>query len=96
MREEAIYNTHSTVVTINGGTEAWDADGNEVSLDESKIAPEMARLQAEYDSKQYQRDRKLEYPPMEDYLDAIVKGDEAQKQKYINDCLAVKAKYPKG
>ena len=28
-------------------------------------------------------------------LDAIVKGDDAQKQKYIDDCLAIKAKYPK-
>lgn len=35
------------------------------------------------------------YPPMADYLDAIVKGDDAQKQKYLDDCLAVKEKYPK-
>ena len=35
------------------------------------------------------------YPPMSDYLDAIVKGDDAQKQKYLDDCLAVKQKYPK-
>lgn len=35
------------------------------------------------------------YPPMAEYLDAIVKDDEAQKQKYIADCLAVKTKYPK-
>lgn len=35
------------------------------------------------------------YPPMADYLDAIVKGDDAQKQKYLDDCLAVKQKYPK-
>ena len=39
--------------------------------------------------------RAAEYPPMEDYLDAIVKGDEEQKQAYIDACLAVKAKYPK-
>jgi hypothetical protein len=32
---------------------------------------------------------------MEDYLDAIVKGDDIAKQKYIDDCLAVKLKYPK-
>ena len=44
---------------------------------------------------QYQRDRKAEYPPMEDYLDGIVKGDQAQIDKYIADCLAVKEKYPK-
>ena len=39
--------------------------------------------------------RKAEYPNMADYLDGIVKGDTAQVQKYIDDCLAVKAKYPK-
>lgn len=44
----------------------------------------------------YQEKRASEYPPMTDYLDAIVKGDETQKQEYINKCLAVKDKYPKG
>ena len=39
--------------------------------------------------------RRHEYPPMADYLDGIVKGDQAQIDKYIADCLAVKAKYPK-
>lgn len=43
----------------------------------------------------YQDKRRAEYPPVTDYLDGIVKGDAAQVQKYINDCLAVKAKYPK-
>jgi hypothetical protein len=39
--------------------------------------------------------RAAEYPPMTDYLDGVVKGDQAQIDKYITDCLAVKAKYPK-
>jgi hypothetical protein len=39
--------------------------------------------------------RATEYPPMSDYLDGIAKGDQAQIDKYIADCLAVKAKYPK-
>lgn len=39
--------------------------------------------------------RAAEYPPMADYLDGIVKGDQAQVQAYIDACLAVKAKYPK-
>lgn len=39
--------------------------------------------------------RAVEYPPMADYLDGIVKGDQAQIDKYIADCQAVKAKYPK-
>lgn len=43
----------------------------------------------------YKEQRQLEYPPMVDYLDGIVKGDTAQVQTYIAACLAVKAKYPK-
>lgn len=43
----------------------------------------------------YSELRAAEYPPMTDYLDGIVKGDQDQINKYIADCLAVKAKYPK-
>ncbi len=43
----------------------------------------------------YQELRASVYPPAADYLDAIVKGDTAQAQAYIDECLAVKAKYPK-
>ena len=39
--------------------------------------------------------RTAEYPPMEDYLDAIVKGDTEAKEEYKRKCLEVKAKYPK-
>ena len=39
--------------------------------------------------------RKAEYPPIEDYLDAVVKGDEQQKADYVAKCLAIKAKFPK-
>jgi hypothetical protein len=41
------------------------------------------------------QNRANEYPPMADYLDGVVKGDQAQIDKYIADCLAVKTKYPK-
>jgi len=44
---------------------------------------------------QYQRDRAAEYPSINDYIDGVVKGDQAQIQAYIDECLAVKAKYPK-
>ena len=36
-----------------------------------------------------------EYPPYADYLDGVVKGDQLQIDKYIADCLAVKARHPK-
>lgn len=43
----------------------------------------------------YAEKRAAEYPPITDYLDGVVKGDQAQIDKYIADCLAVKTKYPK-
>jgi hypothetical protein len=61
----------------------------------NEILAKQQELIAEYNSNQYQRDRAKEYPDFKEYLDGIVKGDQAQIDKYIADCLAVKAKYPK-
>ena len=46
-------------------------------------------------SQTYAEKRASEYPPITDYLDGVVKSDQTQIDKYIADCLAVKAKYPK-
>lgn len=43
----------------------------------------------------YKELRAREYPDYREYLDGIVKGNTEQVNKYIADCLAVKAKYPK-
>lgn len=66
---------------------------------------DMQEVEVEWEDSQYQDAlkaqtsyvelRRREYPSFHDYVDGIVKGDTAQVQKYINDCLAVKAKYPK-
>jgi hypothetical protein len=88
MKHEAIYKTNPTVVTINGN-DAFDAEGNPVTYDESAV-------QAYIDAHAYIAKRQAEYPPFTDYLDGVVKGDQAQIAKYIADCQAVKAKYPKG
>jgi hypothetical protein len=71
-----------------------DATPEETSSIEADNAAFLA-VQTELAKTQYQRDRAIEYPPMADYLDGIVKGDQAQVQAYIDACLAVKAKYPK-
>lgn len=39
--------------------------------------------------------RAAAYPPVADYLDAIVKGDDYAVSTYISACKAVKDKYPK-
>jgi hypothetical protein len=62
----------------------------------AKKAAEIEAQAAEQAAKPYFEKRAAEYPPMTDYLDGVVKGDQTQIDKYIADCLAVKAKYPKG
>jgi hypothetical protein len=83
-----IFKLNPTVVTIRGDI-AYDKDENIVAYDK-------AAVQAYVDAHAYIAKRAAEYPPMTDYLDAIVKNDQAQIDKYIADCQAVKAKYPKG
>ena len=78
----------NTIVTHHSdGTQTtevvdWTAEENAAHAAADAIAWKSQREQA--------------YPPHADYLDGIVKGDQAQVDKYIADCLAVKALYPKG
>ncbi len=87
MNHEAIYALYPQTAYIRG-EDAFDANDNSVQYD--KVA-----VQAYVDSRAYIAKRQAEYPPMTDYLDAIVKGDTAQQEAYIAACLAVKLKYPK-
>jgi hypothetical protein len=87
-KHDAIRAVNSSIVTISGD-DAFDANGNQVSYDEVAV-------QAYIDSKAYIAKRQAEYPSFINYLDGVVKGDQAQIDKYIADCQAVKAKYPKG
>ena len=84
---EAIYALKPQVVRTVGNV-AYDEAGNEVAYDK-------AAVQAYVDAHAYIEKRQAEYPPFTDYLDGIAKGDKAQINKYIADCQAVKAKYPK-
>jgi len=86
--EEAIFQLNPSVVTIRR-EEAFDESGNSVAYD--KVA-----AQALVNSNAYKLQRAVEYPDFRDYLDGVVKGDQAQIDAYIAACQAVKAKYPKG
>ena len=88
MNHKAIRALYSNVVTIDDGAGAFDAQGNQVEIN-------MDAVNAWVDPEAYIAKRQAEYPPFTDYLDGIAKGDQAQIDKYIADCQAVKAKYPK-
>jgi methyl coenzyme M reductase subunit C-like uncharacterized protein (methanogenesis marker protein 7) len=84
---QALRAINSSVVTLRGD-DAFDIDGNPIAYDEAVV-------QAYIDANAYIAKRASEYPPITDYLDGVVKSNQAQIDKYIADCLAVKAKYPK-
>jgi hypothetical protein len=88
MIASAIYKLYPSVVRTVGNI-AYDANGNEVAYDKSAV-------QAYVDAHAYIAKRASEYPNVTDYIDGVVKGDQAQIDKYIADCLAVKARHPKG
>lgn len=72
----------------------WLQDCVEVSDEEASLL-RSAALEAYNNTLTYAQKRAAEYPPITDYIDGIVKGDQAQVNAYITACLAVKAKYPK-
>jgi len=84
---KAIYQLNPSVVTIRGDV-AYDANEQVVSYD-------LTAAEALVAANTYKQQRAQEYPPITDYLDGVVKGDQAQIDAYIAACLAVKAKYPK-
>ena len=89
INHKAIYKLYPQVITIDDGAGAFDKDGNQVEID-------LDLVNAWVDSEAYKFKRAAEYPDFRDYLDGIVKGDNAQVQTYIDACNAVKNKYPKG
>lgn len=87
MNHDVILKLNPNIKVIRGD-QAFDDEGNEVAYDKDAV-------QAYVDAHAYIEKRAREYPPITDYIDGVVKGDQAQIDKYISDCLAVKAKYPK-
>ena len=83
-KHEAIYATHPSVVTIRGD-EAFDADGNPVTYDETAV-------QAYIDANAYKGKRARAYPSIADQLDLIYhQGLDAWKSAI----QAVKEEFPK-
>jgi hypothetical protein len=88
MNHKAIRAIYPQVVTVHDTAGAFDASGNKVEIDNTLV-------DAWVDPNAYKSKRASEYPPITDYLDGIVKGDQAQIDAYIEACQAVKNKYPK-
>jgi hypothetical protein len=87
-------------LVIRGDVIEW-LDETQSQPTDSEIQAEVTRLQAEYDSNQYQRDR--QYAPTGDQLDMLWHsidagefGDTAKQSEFYIANKAVKDAFPKG
>jgi hypothetical protein len=93
MRDKAIFSLYPSAARIEDGANAFDAQGNKIVIDDALVQAEIARLQAEYDAKQYQRNRAAEYPSFAEQFDTLYHGGYDAWKATID---SVKTKYPKG
>ena len=93
MRDLAIRNTHSNVVTIRGD-EAFDQDDNPITLDEALITAEVTRLQAIYDSQEYARNRKEEYDQLNQF-EMQFDDDRDSTTTWVDKINEIKGRHPK-
>ena len=98
LNHEAIRRAYPNAVTIDDGAGAFDANGNQIELDQSLVDAAAAEIAAEAAATQYQRNRQPEYPSLATLADALYwsnQGDNTKLDEYYAACAAVKAKYPK-
>ena len=96
MRHQAIYELYPNVVQIKGNqqpTEQWDKDGNIVIIDENAVSTKESELQTAYDNQEYARNRKAEYPSVQDLVVALYDTDD--KTAIDEKRAEIKLKYPK-
>tara|TARA_R100001443_G_scaffold34107_1_gene47901 strand:- start:21 stop:329 length:309 start_codon:yes stop_codon:yes gene_type:complete len=95
---EAIYKSHSTVVSIDDSAGAFDKDGKAVNLDQSKIDSARATLNSEASAIAYKSVRQPLYPSLGEFADAMYwnsKGDSTKLEAYYAACEKVKTDNPK-
>jgi hypothetical protein len=66
-----------------------------IPISKSEIEAKIIELQAEYDSKKYQRDRAKDYPSIQEQLDMQYWDKINGTNKWQQAINAVKQKYPK-
>jgi hypothetical protein len=82
----------SAEVMVTGNSDIKWINPTTAPINDAQIDAEIIRLQAEYDAKEYQRNRAAEYPSYADQFDKIFhEGIDAWKA----EIQAIKNKYPK-
>ena len=86
-------NANVSVKSDNINEIKWH-DGNPNNITKADIEAKLAEVQAEYDAKEWKRNRQAEYPSVEECVHALLDGGDTLT-KLQEDRQAVKTKYPK-
>jgi hypothetical protein len=95
MRHEAIYSLYPNVSTINDELGAFDAQGNQVTVDEAAVAAEIQRLQPIKTAEIASHNRQQAYAAEADPLFFKAQRGEATMAEWQAKVAEIKARYPK-
>ncbi len=82
-------------VAVREGVVEW-INPSVAPVTEEEIQAELARLQAEYEANEYQRQRASAYPSIQEQLDLLYWDKINGTDNWEQAIAAVKAEYPKG
>jgi hypothetical protein len=95
MRHDAIRNLYPNVVTIDDGVGAFDAQGNQVTVDEAAVAAEIQRLQPIKAAEEASRNRQQAYITEADPLFFKAQRGEATMEEWQAKVAEIKTRFPK-
>jgi hypothetical protein len=95
MRHDAIRNLYPNVVTIDDGAGAFDAQGNQVTVDEDAVAAEIQRLQPIRAAEDASRQRQQAYIAEADPLFFKAQRGEATMEEWQAKVAEIKTRFPK-
>jgi hypothetical protein len=93
-KTQALFSLRSGAEWVLRGDDLEWLDTEQTQPSDAEIEAEVARLQAEYDAKEYARNRVTEYPSIGDQLDALFHAG-VFPEEMAAQIQAVKDKYPK-
>ena len=92
--EQALHALTPKAEWVLRGTEIEWLDTEQTQPTEAEIEAEITRLQAEYDSQEYARNRKAEYDLLNQY-ELMFDDQQNGTTTWVDSINAIKAKYPK-
>jgi hypothetical protein len=88
----SLYDDQQWILRGTDSLDGLEWSGPKPRPTQQELDTELARLQAEYDAKEYQRLREPAYPPIKDQLDTLFHGG---LEAWRTQIQAVKDQFPK-